>query len=144
MTKQEREEHEFKSLFGDERYAKKAWKQLIAKSLETDAALPPTIYDKAGNESLETQIYMKAYTSIKERLAKDGLSRLPQKAEIIVEANLIRAAFDTSTFNLILDRTAGKVKEEINIGKGQFEDLSDEELMLLAKHRQEQHSEGDE
>ena len=39
---------------------------------------------------------------------------------------------------MILDRTAGKVKEEINIGTGQYEELSDEELTLLASHRAKQ------
>jgi len=143
MDKDEREQREFKSLFGDERYAKKAWRKLISESLETDAATPPDIYDKAGNESLETQIYKKAYALVSERLTAEGKSRLPMKAEIIVESNLIRAAFDTSTFNLILDRTAGKVKEEINIGKGQFEDLTDDELMVLAEHRNREKAGGD-
>lgn len=135
MTKAEREEREHQSLFGDERYAKKAWKQLLSKSLESDAVFPPEVVDKAGNETLESQIYRQAYDSVSKRLKEQGLDRLPMKAELIVESNLIRAAFDTPTFNVILDRTAGKVKEEISIGTGQFEDLSDEELAILAEHR---------
>lgn len=135
MTKAEREEREHRSLFGDERYAKKAWKQLLSKSLESDAVFPPEVVDKAGNETLESQIYRQAYDSVSKRLKEQGLDRLPMKAELIVESNLIRAAFDTQTFNVILDRTAGKVKEEISIGTGQFEDLSDEELAILAEHR---------
>jgi len=135
MTKEAREELEHKSLFSDERYAKKAWKQLLSKSLQSDAALPPEVVDKAGNETLESQIYKEAYSSVQKRLKDAGLSRSPMKAELIVESNLIRAAFDTQTFNVILDRTAGKVKEEISIGVGQFEELSDDELALIAEHR---------
>jgi hypothetical protein len=60
------------------------------------------------------------------------------KAEILIEASVIRAAFDTSTLNVILDRTAGKVREEISMGVGQFEALTDEELELLAAHRAKQ------
>jgi len=142
MTKEEREETEYKSLFGDERYAKRAWKNLIGKSLESEAALPPEVVDKAGNETLESQIYREAYASVTARLEKEGKTRSPMKAELIVEANLIRAAFDTSTFNLVLDRTAGKVKEEISIGMGQFEELSDEELLLLTTHRNAKKKEG--
>lgn len=135
MTKEEREALEYKSLFGDERYAKKAWRQLMAKSLEGEAAPPPLVEDKNGNETLESQIYRTAYNQVEARLTAEGKSRPPMKAEIIVEANLIRAAFDTPTFNVILDRTAGKVKEEINIGKGDYEELTDEELTMLAAHR---------
>jgi len=135
MTKEAREELEHKSLFSDERYAKKAWKQLLSKSLQSDAALPPEVVDKAGNETLESQIYKEAYSSVQKRLKDAGLSRSPMKAELIVESNLICAAFDTQTFNVILDRTAGKVKEEISIGVGQFEELSDDELALIAEHR---------
>ena len=135
MEKEEREALEYKSLFGDERYAKKAWRAIMAKSLEGDAALPPSVTDKNGNETLESQIYRMAYVQVKERLRAEGKSRLPMKAELIVESNLIRAAFDTPTFNVILDRTAGKVKEEINIGRGEYEELTDDELALLSAHR---------
>ena len=45
MTKAEREEREYKSLFTDERYAKRAWKQMIGKSLQSDAAILPAFYD---------------------------------------------------------------------------------------------------
>jgi len=142
MTKKEREEREYKSLFGDERYAKKAWRTLMAKSLESEAATPPEVFDNKGNETLESQIYRNAYDTLTQKLKAEGKDRKPMKAEIIVESNLIRAAFDTSTFNVILDRTAGKVKEEINIGMGQYEELSDEELEVLASHRQARLKEG--
>lgn len=135
MTKPEREEREHQSLFGDERYAKRAWKNLISKSLESNAAMPPEVVDKAGNETLESQIYKEAYSNVLARLKNEGKDRMPMKAELIVEANMIRAAFDTQTFNTVLDRTAGKVKEEISIGTGQFEELTDEELAALAAHR---------
>ena len=35
MTKGEREEREYKSLFADEKYAKKAWKEFIGTSLQS-------------------------------------------------------------------------------------------------------------
>lgn len=136
MTKAEREEREYKSLFSDSRYAKTAWRNIMAKSLQSDAAILPEMYDKAGNETMESQIYRIAYSNVQDRLRQANMDRLPMKAEVIVESNLIRAAFDTSSFNLILDRTAGKVREEISIGVGQFEDLTDEELEVLALHRE--------
>lgn len=135
MTKSEREVREYKSLYTDERYAKRAFKQLIDKSLQSDAAKLPDFIDAHGNTTPQSEIYSAAYRAVQRRLAAEGLDREPMKAEILIEASVIRAAFDNTTLNLILDRTAGKVKEEISIGVGQYEELSDEELQLLATHR---------
>lgn len=135
MTKEEREVREQQSLFGDERYAKKAWKKLFSDGLQSTATMIPEMYDNKGNLSQDYLLYQEAYNNVDSRLKSQGLDRPPMKAEIIVETNLIRAALDTSTFNLVLDRTAGKVREEISVGVGQFEELTDDELMLLAEHR---------
>ena len=138
MNKAQREEKEYKSLYNDERFAKRAWKQLIDKSLQSDAVILPDFVDPHGNTTPQSAIYNQAYKSVKDRLESEGLSHEPMKAEVLIEASVIRASFDTVTLNLILDRTAGKVKEEINIGVGQYEDLTDEELQLLAMHRSKQ------
>jgi hypothetical protein len=138
MTKQKREEKEYHSLFTDERYAKRAWKQFIDKSLKSNAVMLPDFVDAHGNTTPQSEIYRAAYTSVQRRLFEEGLDREPMKAEVLIEASVIRAAFDTSTLNVILDRTAGKVKEEISIGVGQYEELTDEELRLLATHRSKQ------
>lgn len=135
MTKSEREEREYKSLFTDERYAKKAWKKFIGESLQSDAVDLPVFTDGKGNSAPQSIIYEAAMASVKKRLKSQGLSREPMKAEILVEANIIRAAFDTATFNTILDRTAGKVKEELNVNTSTYEELDDEELELLIAHR---------
>ena len=136
MTKEEREEHEHKSLFADERYAKKAWRGFISKSLEGEAKALPASYDpKTGEQTFQSQVDQMAYDNVKARLKKEGLTREPMQAELIVENNILRARFTDTTFNTLLDRTAGKVKEEINVSKSQFEELSDEELELLAKFR---------
>lgn len=143
MNKSEREIREYKSLFTDERYAKKAWKQFIDRSLQSDAAILPTFVDAGGNTTPQSAIYEQAYKAVARRLLDEGLDREPMKAEVLIEASVIRAAFDNNTLNLILDRTAGKVKEEISIGVGQYEELSDTELKLLAEHRAKQLSKPD-
>lgn len=135
MTKAEREEREYKSLFTDERYAKKAWRAFFGRALESDAAVLPEILGANGEVSPQSIIYNTAYQNVRTRLEADGLTRKPMKAEILVEASIIRAAFDNSTLNTVLDRTAGKVKEEITIGTGQYEEMSDEELEVIALHR---------
>ncbi len=135
MTKEEREEREYKSLFTDERYAKKAWKQFIGESLQSDAANLPDMTDARGNTAPQSVIYNAARQNVKERLRAKSIDREPMKAEVLVEANVIRAAFDNMTFNTLLERTAGKVKDELQVSTGAFEELTDEQLEVLAAHK---------
>ena len=137
MTKSEREAKEYKSLFEDERYAKKAWKEFIGKALQSSAAPLPTFLDKNGNISPQTELDMMAYQNVKNRLLAEGKNREPMQAEMMVENAILRSRFDTTTLNLLLERTAGKVKEEINVNANQYENLSDEELELLATYREQ-------
>lgn len=135
MTKPEREEREYKSLFSDERYAKKAWKDFIGQSLESRAADLPAFEDAKGNVSPQSVIYQSALNEVRKRLKAQGIDREPMKAEVLVEANVIRAAFDNNVFTTLLDRTAGKVKEELSINNNDYAELSDEELKVLAEYR---------
>lgn len=137
MTKNEREEREYKSLFSDERFAKKAWKEFIGTSLSGDAKALPTIYDAKSKEpTLQSVIDTEAYNNVKKRLEANGLERQPMQAELIVESNILRARFTDTTFTTILDRTAGKVKDEISISGGEYEDLTDEEIEVLLALRE--------
>ncbi len=135
MTKKEREIMEHRSLFSDSRYAKKAWRQFIEKSLQSDVAILPDFEDNQGKVTPQSEIYRHARIAVANRLKAENIDRPPMKAEVLIEAAVIRAAFDNSALNIVLDRTAGKVKEELNIGVNQYEDLSDEELEILAAHR---------
>ena len=136
MTKAEREVREYISVYADERYAKKAWKQLIGSALEGPAKALPESYDpKTGEPTFQSQLDQMAYSNVKARLKAEGKDREPMQAELIVESQILRARFTDTTFNTILDRTAGKVKDEIAVNKSAFEDLTDEELALLAEHR---------
>lgn len=142
MTKSEREEREYKSLFSDERYAKKAWRQLIGQSLEGSGKKFQIMVDpKTQEQTLQSRVDEMAYNNVCERLKLEGKDRQPMQAELIVESNIIRARFTDTVFNTILDRTAGKVKDEIYVNAGQFEELSDEELALLAEYRENKESE---
>ena len=50
MTKEERETREYRSLFSDERFAKKAWKELMGYSLEGTGKPLPTSFDPKTNQ----------------------------------------------------------------------------------------------
>lgn len=142
MDKKNREALEFKSLFGDQRYAKKAWRDFIAESLTGDAAKLPERIDKDGQQTLDSMIDEMAYNNVKARLRAEGKDREPMQAEVIVECNVIRARFNDTPFNTLLDRTAGKVKEEITINDNPYEDLTDEELEMLKAARDKKKAEG--
>ena len=142
MTKEERELREYKSLFTDERFAKKAWKELMGAALEGPAKPLPTSYDPKTNQpTFQSQLDEMAYDNVKARLKAQGLDRDPQQAELIVESNILRARFTDTTFNTVLDRTMGKVKEELNVTANNFEELSDEEIEALVAFREKKKAE---
>lgn len=137
MTKQEREEREYKSLFTDERYAKRAWKELIGASLQSSARPLPEMLDKNGQVSPQSAIDLEAYQNVKERLVAEGKEREPMQAELIVECAILRSRLDNGVFSMILDRTAGKVKEELTVNTNQFEEMTDDELLALQAYREQ-------
>lgn len=141
MTKSEREEREYKSLFCDERYAKKAWRDFMGSSLEGAGKPLPATYDKDGQPTFQSQLDQMAYDNVVARLKERGLSREPMQAELIVESNILRARFNDTTFNSLLDRTAGKVKDEISVNNSPFEDMTDDELEALAAYRAKREAE---
>jgi hypothetical protein len=138
MTKAERELSEYKSLYTDKRYAEKAFKSIINDSLQASAGPLPIMYDKNGNELPQSTLDRQAYQNVKQRLLAQGLEREPQQAEMMIENAILRSRFDNSTFNTMLERTMGKVKDEIVVSANEYETMTDEELELLAKHREEQ------
>ena len=138
MTKAERELCEYKSTFTDKRYAEKAFKSIINASLQASAGPLPTMYDKQGNELPQSTLDKQAYQNVKQRLLAQCLDREPQQAEMMIENAILRARFDNSTFNTMLERTVGKVKDELVVSANEYETMTDEELELLAAHREQQ------
>ena len=142
MTKKEREEREYASLFQDQRYAKKAWRQVIAESLSANGKPLPEIIDpKTEAPTLQSEIDRMAYNNVVARLRAEGKDREPMQAELIVECNVIRARFADQPFCTLLDRTAGKVKEEVSISENPYDYLTDDELDALYEYRQRKQAE---
>lgn len=138
MTKAERELCEYKSIYTDKRYAEKAFKAIINASLQSEAGALPAMYDKQGNELPQSVLDRQAYENVKRRLLAQGLDREPQQAEMMIENAILRARFDNATFNTMLERTVGKVKDELVVSANEYETMTDEELELLAAHREQQ------
>lgn len=136
MNQKEREEREYISLFCDQRYAKNAWRKFIADSLTGPGKALPTIFDpKTDSPTRDSAIDQMAYENVKNRLRAEGKTREPMQAELLIENNVLRARFADGALTTILDRTAGKVKEEISLSDNPYEDLTDEELLMLKQHR---------
>lgn len=138
MKKAERELCEYKSIFTDKRYAEKAFKSIINASLQASAGPLPIMYDKQGNELPQSTLDRQAYQNVKQRLLAQGLDREPQQAEMMIENAILRSRFDNATFNTMLERTVGKVKDELVVSANEYETMTDEELELLAAHREQQ------
>ena len=141
MTKSEREEREYKNLFCDEKHAKKAWRDIIGTALESNADKLPPLFDKNENLTRESMIEELAYKMVEDRLKEEGKSRKPMNAELIVASAIVRARYQDTTLNTLLDRTAGKVKEELSVDTSPYDDLTTEELELLVEYRKTKRNE---
>ena len=139
--KTEREIKEYHNLFCDPKYARKAWQQLIGQSLTSEAAALPMIVDKDGNETLNGMINSVALHKVQERLTKQGLSRKPMEAEVMIECNIIKARFTDATFVNIRDTGGAKPVDESKLEhsiSNEYSGLTDEELAKLKEFRKEQ------
>jgi len=139
--KTEREIKEYHNLFCDPKYARKAWQQLIGQSLTSEAAALPMIVDKDGNETLNGMINSVALHKVQERLTKQGLSRKPMEAEVMIECNIIKARFIDATFVNIRDTGGAKPVDESKLEhsiSNEYSGLTDEELAKLKEFRKEQ------
>ena len=99
---------------------------------------------KTDNPTLDCDIDLMAYENVKNRMRAEGKTREPMQAELLIENNVLRARFADGALTTILDRTAGKVKEESSLSDNPYEDLTEEELLMLKRHRDAQKAKKDE
>ena len=144
MNKELREIKEMKSLFADPKYYRQAWKAVGNALLQAPATKTFCQVDKDGNPTLASEIDQYSYLQLKAdiaRLAKDqgAEEREPTQLEMIMMCQMIRARYDTSAATFVRDTLGAKPidesKQELSMSNP-FEQLSDEELELIAQHRQ--------
>ena len=138
----DRNKKEMQNLFGDPKFARKAWKAVgaaIAASPVSRTIEP--VYDKDGNIALPSLIETYSYNKLKRDI--DSLSlderREPTELELILQCQMVRARYDTSAAVFIRDTLGAKPVDESKMDatvNNPYEDLSDEELELLAQHRE--------
>ena len=147
-NKEYRELCEMKNLFSDPKYVREVWRNVGNAILRNPATVPCKQYDKNGEETFESKLQSYTYNQLHGDLQAIGAlageqGREPTELEMILACQAVRARFDTSAAVFIRDTLGAKpvdeskVEQSVNV----FEDLTDEELELLALHRSKAASE---
>lgn len=141
-NKQEREWKEMLSVFSDPRTLRTAWRAVGNAILRNPASKPVTRYNKDGDETGDSLIEGYTYNRLKADLAAitgQG-DREPTELEMILACQAVKARTDTSAATFVRDTLGAKPVDESKVDQtvNAFEELTDEELELLARHRAEQ------
>ena len=139
-NKTERERKEMLTLFANPKTAREAWRNVGAAILQNPAKMRPVTLDKNGEPDLNSLIEAYSYNKLKKDI--DTLAdkdREPTELEMIIMCQAVKARTDTQAATFIRDIMGAKPVDEskidANVSANQYEQLSDEELELLAAHR---------
>ena len=135
-----RTEKEMISLFKDPKFQRQAWRSVGMAILQNPAVRAPEQLDKNGEETLQSAIERYSYDKLSRDIKALGeQDRAPTELEMIMQCQVMRARFDTSAAIFVRDTLGAKPVDESKIDaqvSNPYEQLSDEELELLEKHRQ--------
>lgn len=136
-----RTEKEMISLFKDPKFQRQAWRSVGMAILQNPAVRAPEQLDKNGEETLQSAIERYSYDKLSRDIKTLGeQDRAPTELEMIMQCQIMRARFDTSAAIFVRDTLGAKPVDESKIDaqvSNPYEQLSDEELELLEKHRQQ-------
>lgn len=139
-NKSRREQLEMLNVFGDPKYTRQAWKAVGSAILRNPATRPIRQYDKDGNETFASQIEDYSYNQLKNDLKRLGeQDREPTELEMILTCQIVKARYDTAAATFVRDTLGAKPVDESKVEanlSNQYEQLTDEELELLAAHRE--------
>lgn len=139
-NKSRREQLEMLNVFGDPKYTRQAWKAVGSALLRNPATKPAIVYDKDGNETAASKIENYTYQALKRDLQQIGeQDRQPTELEMILGCQIVKARYDTAAATFVRDTLGAKPVDESKVEanlSNQYEQLSDEELELLAAHRE--------
>ena len=135
-----RTEKEMKSLFSDPKFSRQAWKNVGMAILQNPAMHAPEQLDKEGQLTLQSAIESYSYDKLSRDLKQLGENdRKPTELEMILQCQIVRARFDTSAAIFVRDTLGAKPVDESKVDASvhnPYEQLSDEELELIAKARE--------
>lgn len=131
---------EMESLFKDPKAIRTVWKNVGAAILRNPAVKPVPVYDKDGSRTLQSLLEDYSYQQLSQDLKTLGQeAREPTELEMILMCQIVKARSDTSAAIFVRDTLGAKPVDESKIDHNvnQFESLSDDELEMLAKYREE-------
>lgn len=137
-NKQDRLTKEGKSLFQDPAFQRQAWASVGQAILQRPAQKQPVRVDKDGNETYDSEVGSYCYSKLAADAKKVGTE--VTELEMIMACQAMKARFDTSAAMFIRDTVGAKPVDESKVNQtitNEYESLSDEELELLAKHRED-------
>lgn len=134
-----RTEKEMMSLFKDPKFQRQAWKHVGMAILQNPATRAPMQTDKDGEETLQSAIERYSYDKLSHDLKQLGeQNREPTELEMILQCQIMRARFDTGAAIFVRDTLGAKPIDESKVQaevSNPYEQLSDEELELIAERR---------
>lgn len=141
QNKTQRELLEMQNVFSDPKFSRQAWKAVGQAILQNPATRPIQHYDKDGNETVGSMIEAYSYQALKNDLCKLGEEkREPTQLEMILQCQIVKARYDTAAATFVRDTLGAKPVDETKLDasvNNPYEQLSDEELELIAKVREE-------
>lgn len=135
-----RELKETMNVFSDPRTQREAWRSLGVKLLNNPATKAPEQLDKDGNPTLASSIEQYTYRQLVNDIKRsEQPDREPTEIEMILACQMVKARFDTQAAIFVRDTLGAKPVDEskmdATLSANQYEQLTDEELELLAAHR---------
>ena len=142
-NRSDRESKELENIFADPKYARQAFKSVGAAILRNPAAIPVKTYGKDGNETMESALQRYSYDKLSEDIKTLGEKdrTKPTELEMIMMGQIIKARYDTSAAVFVRDTLGARPVDESKVQQttiNQFETMTDDELEMLAKYREEQ------
>lgn len=135
-----RELKETMNVFSDPRTQREAWRSLGVRLLNNPATKAPEQLDKDGNPTLASSIEQYTYRQLVNDIKRsEQPDREPTEIEMILACQMVKARFDTQAAIFVRDTLGAKPVDEskmdATLSANQYEQLTDEELELLAAHR---------
>lgn len=133
-----RQLHEMMNIFSNPKNARQAWKAIGNAIAARPASKPIVVYDKEGNLTYNSEVeaysYKQLYNDINS-LSDDD--REPTQLEMILMCQMVKARTDTAAATFIRDTLGAKPVDEskVDVSTNPYENLTDEELQLIADHR---------
>ena len=139
---------EIRNLVDDPATQREFWRSVGQAIARRPAVRMPTTLDKNGEETINSIIENYSYAKLAKdvSIVTDDKNTEPTELELLLQCQMVRARFDTAAATFIRDTLGAKPVDESKVDatlSNPYEELSDEELALLAEHRAQEQAAAD-